>query len=270
MSYTNTNLIKRHVRIDNAVAGAYEDYPVALSGLDWKTLPGRGIRSDSLVLKAVRSAVPTHEEIGFDDAEMSLSHSRLVRSSVAVASDSSLGTVYDENVDYCIDAGRGTLTRLSDGAIPQGGTVAVWYFYHVPYVEGTDYQVDYNAGRVRRLSGSAIQSEQSVLADFQSALTGEEDEIISSAVAEADAIIDSQIDSALRLSNDQTLQTATTFLAVSLVCRSAAGFVSDGTGSATQQTTAWLALAESYRRDYDALMKSLRKSVTRLKPPVRS
>ncbi|MBN2227098.1 MAG: hypothetical protein JW763_07005 [candidate division Zixibacteria bacterium] len=270
MSYTNTNLVKRHIRIDDAVAGTYEDYPLVLSGLDWKTLPGRGIRSNSLIIKAVRSVLPTHEEIGFDETAMALSHSRLVRSSVAVASDSSLGTVYVENVDYCIDVGRGVLTRLSDGAIPPDGNVVIWYFYHVPYVEGTDYQVDYNSGRVRRLSGSAIQSDQSVLADFQSALTGEEDEIISAAVAEADAIIDSQIDQALRLGNDQTLQTATTFLAVSLVCRAAAGFVSDGTGSAAQHTTAWLSLAENYRRDYEALMKTLRKSATRLKPPVRS
>jgi len=270
MSYTNTNLVKRHVCIDDAVAGAYADYAVVFSGSDWVTLPGRGIRSGSLLVKAIRSAVPTHEDFGFDGADISLSHSRLVRSSVTVASDSSLGTVYSENVDFCIDTERGILHRMADGAIAESEIVSVWYFHYVPYVEGTDYQVDYEAGRIRRRSGGAIQSEQSVLVDYESALTGEEDEIISAAVAEADAIIESQVDPVLRRSNDRTLQAATTFLAVSLVCRAAAGFGAGSSSPSAQGTSAWLSLAESYRRDYETLMQSFRRSAGRLKPPVRS
>ncbi len=268
MSYTNTDLVKNHIRLGDMSPSAVFDYPTILTGTDWTDLPGEAIKEMSVVVKALTSTEPYYEQITLTDVPVILSGGPAVPMSVAVASDSSLGRIFEENVDYMIDYSGYTVSRISTGAIIAGSALSIWYFRYQAYVENQDYQVDYINGRVRRLSGSAINSGQQILIDFELSPSGREDSIIEAAVGNANGIVETQVDPGGKFGASPLLQGAATFLAVSLVCRMAAA-IDLGSGVSTgQNATAWLSLAESYRRDFDEMIKNFHPDAGRPKPPV--
>jgi len=272
MSYTNSDLVKKHIDLGGASSGLRQDYPATFSGLDWVQLPGGSIIDGSVAVKAVKDTAPTLESVTLGDAEVGLIHQKIVPYSATVASDSSLGIVYAENADYALDSARGRITRLLDGTIPEGETVAVWYYFYSPYVEGTDYSVNYSEGLVRRLSNGAILPGQTVLIDYELCSGRLGDEIIAAAADEANAVMEKSVDPAGTFGADLTLQTAATYLAVSLVCRIAAAneLKTSAAGGQATRSGAWLALAESYRRDFEELVKNFRPPAARMNRPRRS
>ncbi len=268
MSYTNTDLVKSHIRLSAMSPSAIFDYPAKLTGTDWAELPGEVIKEASVVVKAITSTEPYYERITLADVPVILSGGPAVPMPVAVASDSSLGRIFEENVDYMIDYSGCTVSRISTGTITAGSALSVWYFRYQAYVENQDYQVDYLKGRVSRLSGSAINSGQQVLVDYELSPSGREDSIIEAAVGHANGIVEAQVDPGGKFGASPILQGAATFLAVSFVCRMAAA-IDLGSGAATSQNAAaWLSLAESYRRDFDEMIKNFHPDAGRPKPPV--
>jgi hypothetical protein len=268
MSYTNIDQIKKHINFSALSAGTVADYPVVLPGLDWVRLPGRNIRNGSVLVKTVFGNLPQYARLETGEEPTSLPHNHLVPDSVVVASDNSLGTVFQENVDYAVDYVNGTIRRIAAGNIESGIEVSIWYHYYRPYVEGEDYSIDYSDGQIRRLSSGTIQAGQTVLIDFSLAVEQPGDDIIEAAIIEADAIIEKEIDSNGSFGADLTLQSGATFLAVSLLFRVIAAEELRLGETGRQSATAWLALADSYRRDYEQLIRNFRPGATGLKSPV--
>jgi len=270
MSYTNINLVRNHFALDmleSAVAGQIE---LKVSGTDWINLPGRSIKSGSLFVGAIRKNEPSSEKIILGSSPVSLSVKNIAADSVTVASDKSLGTIYTETIDYTLNPDSGEITRISDGSISPDSEVTVWYFYYEPYTVGEDYSSDYQWGRIKRLTGGNIADGQMILVKYKLSSANYEDGLLESVVAEANAIVQSKIDPEGRFGADPVLQAAASYLAVSLACRSTA-VICVGTGMNQKQVSSdWLRFADSYRNDYEALLKSFRPNVTNLKPPVRT
>ena len=267
MSYTNLETVRKHINLDEIPGGLKSDVPVIFTDREDSPIPGRGIVENSVIVKAIKNYAPYSEEITPGDGVVSLSNNRLVLNSVTIATDKSLGAIYTENIDFSIDCTNGTVSRLSGGSIESGQTVVVWYYFYSVYTEGVDYSVNNQSGMVRRLPGGDIQIGQTVLLDYELSLNQLNDEFISEAVQEANAIVERQVDPNKKFGADLTLQTAATCLAVSLVCRMAA--ISDlRFGASSRQTAlAWISLAESYRDDYKNLLKVFRPQAAGLSGP---
>lgn len=268
MSYTNTDMVKNHIRLDDLTPASVYNHPVILTGTEWVDLPGEAIKDYSVAIKAVSHTEPYYERIILADLPIVLSGGPAVAASMTVASDSSLGRIFEENVDYMVDHSGYTIMRLPGGAIASGSDLSVWYFPYQTYVENQDYQVEYIKGRVRRLSGSAINSGQQVLIDYELSPSAREDSIIAAAVTHANNIVEAQIDPAGKFGASPILQSAATFLAISLVCRMAAAVTLGSNTAAHQNATAWLTLSESYRRDFDDMIKLFHPDAGRPKPPI--
>jgi len=270
MSYTNAELVRKYISLGNHPGGLQKDYPVTFSGLEEVNLPGHSIIEDTVIVKAIGGGEPTFEEITLGDSAVSLAHEQLVPNSVAVASDSSLGKIYSENADFSIDYTNGRIIRIDGGEIAGGSKTALWYHYYTKYNENTDFMVDYQTGTIKRLAGSAIQIGQMVLIDYQLLQSLLNEEIIIEAVNQANAIVEGEIDTGQTFGADLVLQTAATYLAVSLLCRIEAGGCLRNGGSGDKETRWWLSLADSYRTDFEKLIRKFHPGASRLSRPARS
>jgi hypothetical protein len=270
MPYTNLELVKKHITLDDLPAGVKRDYTVVFIDQEWVSLPGRGLVEGSVVVKAIKDYSPIFEEITVGDGVVSLGNSNLVPNSVTLASDNSLGTIYKENMDYSVGYADGAIRRLNGSSIPDGKKVAVWYYYYSIYTEGSDYKVDYPDGMVRRLPDGDIQANQTVLVDYELSQNQLSNEVISEAVSEANAIVERQVDPEGEFGADLTLQAAATYLAVSLVCRMAAASDLRFGQFGYRTAPSWISLSESYRNDYRQLLKVFRPQTTRLNRPTHS
>lgn len=269
MSYTNLELVKRHICLGDVPGGRRRNYEVEFSNDEWIELPGRNIISGSCVVKIIKANEPKMDIINLD-TETALSSKHLVTDSVTVSSDRSLAIVYCENIDYSVDYTEGKIIRRADGNIPEDSTLCVWYYYYDVYAEAADYSVDYQTGRIKRLTDGNIAAGQTVLVDYELSTNQLADDVISGVVAEANTMVEHFVDTEGSFGADLALQTAASYLAVSLICRIAA--VSDlrqgfNDGKSAQS---WIALAENYRRDYDTLIKSFRPGVSRVSRPTHS
>lgn len=270
MSYTNVELVRKYISFGNLPGGMQKNYPIIFGGLEEVLLPGHSIIKDTVVVKAVGSSEPTFEKVTLGDNAVALAHVQLVPDSVALASDSSLGTIYTENADFSIDYTNGKIIRIDGGEIGGGSKTALWYHYYTQYNEDSDFTVGYQAGSITRLAGSAIQIGQLILIDYQLLQSFLNDEIIIEAVNQANAIVEGEIDTAQTFGADLVLQTAATYLAISLLCRiEAAGCLRYG-GNGDKETRWWLLLGDSYRADFEKLIKKFHPGASRLNHPIRS
>jgi len=270
MPFTDRELVKKHL-VDFRVGQAeVKGFRAVLSGTDSLQLPHSGLVESSVVVKAIESSSPELETRTLADDWVSLAHTDVVSGSVVMANDTSLGTVYVENVDFTVDYDNGQLRRIDAGKITSGQTIAVWYFYYRRYTAGVDYTVDATNGRIDRLNDGAIEDGQAVLIDYTAGFGALTDEAIDQAIAEADQAIVQAIDSRYHDSIDPGLVVAETQWAVSLLCRVRAAAELSGpslkTTAAASAAKAWMELAEQY---YQSAARSL-KRFCRLVPAMRS
>lgn len=182
-------------------------------------LPNIMLQAGSEKVKAKEQSTPFQETISFASSDsVKLSHQELIPDTVVVANDSSLGRIFAENGDYSIDYENGKITRSSGGSIPAASSVVIWYFYFRIYVKDTDYQIDYTKGLIKRKSSGAIEDGQWVLVDYTAEFSILSDDVIDNAVKEANDQILQYIDSSYADSTELSLQTAETYLAVSILC----------------------------------------------------
>jgi len=272
MSYTNIDLIRKHINLTSEPTGRRNSYPVVFDNSGWVSLPGHSIVTNSIKVKVVGCVVPVMETITFFSDEFSLQHKLLVDNSAALALDTSLGTIFSENLDFSIDAANGIIRRLSDGSISPGATVVIWYYYYSPYEEGADYAVNYSDGMIRRLANGRIQTGQTVFIDYELSSYQLGEEVMAAAVAEANAIVEREIDPKKIFGADASLQSAATYLAMSILCRIMG---TNNLGSSAKSASAarpegWLSLAENYRQDYVRLIKQFRPPTARASGPTLS
>ncbi|MFH2036806.1 MAG: hypothetical protein ABIJ45_10420 [Candidatus Zixiibacteriota bacterium] len=270
MSYTNKELANYHINFNNQLVDEQNNYEIVMSGTDWIDLPGVNLIDGSVIVKALRNSVPCSESIILGSTVLFLSKTNLVLDSVTVASDSSLGTIYTENVDYAIDYVNGTIVRLVGGSIAVNASLMIWYYFYTPYVENSDYQVIYQSGKIKRLVSGDVAENQTVYVDYQLTTSQVGEDAIVEAVAEANALIEKQVDPEGRFGADLTLQTAATYLAVSIVCRMLAIDNMKANSSSHNVAASWLSVAESYRKDFENMLKSFKPDASPMKYPTHS
>lgn len=274
MAYTTREIVKKHI-LENHIGSKFvEDEPVQLIAADYVPLKHRMILKDSERVKGKEQIEPSREDLSFsgsDDHE--LSHSDLIPETVVVAADSSLGTIYVENVDYHVNYSDGRISRISSGSIPEGGNAVAWFLYYRLYQRGVDYDMDYARGRIRRISSGAIEAGQKILLDYTSEFSGLDDEAMDNAISEANEQVVSYIDESYRDSTDRSLVTAETYLAVSIICRIRAMesiSPSRGTGNSAAEAGSWSALSDLYKKEAYIILSRYSGMIGALKPPSRA
>jgi hypothetical protein len=262
MSFTNIDLVKKHIREHQLGTTNIENILCHLLGETPFQLPHINLLSDSEKVKGKEQNVPTQENISFSSSDtVFLAHQELIPDTVVVAKDSSLRQIYVENIDYSIDYDNGRVTRIPDGSIPQGSEVVIWYLYFRIYTMDTDYSIDYNKGQIKRIASGVIEDGQRVLADYTVGFGLLSDEVIANAIVEAADKILKVIDPSYSVSTDQSLVTAETYLAVSILCNiKALEVMTQNTGSTAKSLSfSWSNMSSVYRERAFDLLKRFRK-----------
>jgi hypothetical protein len=271
MPFTDKELVKKHL-VDFRVGQAeVQGFPMVLSGSDPVQLPHSGLVPSSVVVKANECSAPVAESITIGDDWIDLEHADLVPGSVVIANNTSLSTIYTENIDFTVDAIDGRIKRISAGSISFGQAAAVWYFHYHRYTAGSDYAVDAATGQVRRLSNGAIEDGQTVLVDYIAEFGTVTEDAIDQAIGEAGQAILQVIDAQFHDSTDPGLIAAETYWAVALLCRVRAAAELSGSSLKTSATAptakTWMDLAGHYYRLAEERLRPFRAAVPSMRCP---
>lgn len=249
MSFTNVEIVRKHILEKHLGINRIESEPLQLHAENSNSVAFPPIRSGSEIVKAITRIKPAIQTISFSSSErLNLSQKPIVKDTVVVASDSSLGLVYQENIDYLIDCGEGIITRILTGAIPAGHNLVIWYLPYRVYVKDIDYRISYSKGELTRLSDSAILSGQSLEIDYTSEFGIVDDDIISNSINEANEAVLNFIDSAYIDSVDKSLVIGETYLAIAILCRIKAVEAASA-GFSENVKSSWLAIADQYKNE---------------------
>ncbi len=248
MSYTTISLIKKHVIAPVTEPLSTVALIIQPSGSAWSTLSGGPLQNGSVVVASLTRDTPLSEPLTFGASQSQSAQFPIDQGSIILASDSSLGTQYIENVDYTVDYQTGAIQAISSGAISSSASVHLWYFPLTLYSEGVDYDIDYTLGNLRRLAAGTIVDSQTLQVTFMPVTQTLDDAIFAEAVSEANQFISAAVDPDEDFGADLNLQTAATYLGAAIVCR-AASALSLATASDSKNASMWLALAENFRQD---------------------
>lgn len=267
MSYTNVEMVRKHIGFDRQASRKYRDFPVIFEDSSSQDIGITGLVERTLVVKAPGDLEPIYEEILPSGNMITLQHDRLIPGSVTAASNNSLNDIYIENVDFSVNCDSGNIILLEGGRIASDKFLSIWYYPYLIYQEGNDYSFDYSKGTIHRLSGGMLNSGQAVLLDFECQYHYLIDSTLDRMVAEANAAVEKEIDPNREFGADATLQAAATYLAAALVCRTAAADSLRSSGGTSSESSAWLKLAGSFRDDFERLVRNFRPGATRMNPP---
>ena len=270
MSYTTAEQVRRHLIIPYPVEEQVTDQPLTLTGSGFVRFFGGAVEAVSVRVKAVRSQTPQRVKVQFSDGSALIASGMIVPDSVVVASDSSLGTVYVENVDYVVDYSGGRLTAKVGGCLSSTETVTVWYLPYALYEDGSDYSLDAPGGQIKRLTGGAIASGETVRLDYRPVFVSVSDEIVENAVALANGMVQTEVDSDREFEANPGLSAAATYRALEIVCRAAASRELASQNGADKVATVWIKLADDYAVRSDQLLTGFRPPFTGPRNPQRS
>lgn len=265
MGWTGIPQVRNHLFRLEIGEDVVHNRSVRLHSDEYVKLPHMQITASSETVKAVIQATPMSETVVLADDPAPLSHAQIAAESVVCAADSSLSVVYQENADYVIDYAAGAVRRVEGGSILSGVSVTIWYVSHHVYQRTVDYYIDYERGRIRRTTSGGIEDGQEVLIDYQSGGAEFSDSEIEQAIADAENEMRQEIDAAYEHATDPGLQTAATYLALSLLCRNAAGPATSG--SVGMDASSWMELSASYRDTAMRLLSWFRRQSPGLHSP---
>jgi hypothetical protein len=266
MGFTNIDLVKKHILEHELGTVTKENVACRLVAETSFQLPHILLLPGSEKVKAKENATPIRETASFASSDTVQLHSQeLIPDTVVVASDSSLGQIYVENVDYTIDHDEGKITRIPSGAIPAASSAVIWYLYFRVYVKDSDYHIDYSKGQMRRLASGEVEDGQWVLVDYTVEFALLSDEVMENAVKEAGDLVAKYIDAIHANSTDQSLVTAETYLAVSILCNVKAmeamtqNVAAGGGWQTHSMSLAWSKMSETYRQQAYEILKGFKK-----------
>lgn len=219
MAYTNVTVVRKHLADFSRTLKEIENLLLKFDTEDSLELPHKGIKSSSEKVKAREANEPDQESLVLANSAVSLSNPELVPDSVVVAKDSSLTTIYLENIDYTVADNAGAITRISGGNISSGQTVIVWYFYFRVYQKNTDYAIAYDSGKLTRITDGAIESGQNVYLDYKIENVSFSDESVARAIEEAHVVLLEFVDEQYNNCSDNALEVAETYLALDILAR---------------------------------------------------
>jgi hypothetical protein len=246
MSYTSIDIVRQYLVASFPKRDRYSDQPLVLASDDYLSFYNGTIEAAGFVVKSVQIHELSRQSITLSDAGNQVATGPVVSGSVVVASDSSLGTVYGENVDFVVDYQRGRLWMKRDGSLVAGQTVTVWcQAYHV-YDSAEDYDLDGAHGRVKRRSGGSIAPGETVYLDFNPVDDAFNDDVLTRAVVEANGLLEAEIDPARQFGADPVLQAAATYRALEIICHVAAARELAGTPNDDGAALVWMKLGGKF------------------------
>lgn len=262
MPYTTTEQVRPYLVDDFPLFEKVFDQPLVLTGTDDHAFYGGAIAGTPTV-KSLRALTPSRIDLTIAAEGNVLTAFPLVRHGVIVASDSSLGTVYIENVDYTLDYTSSAVRLKSGGLLSVGSKVTVFYTAYHPYVAGVDYIFDLESRSLRRLGNGGIADGETVLVDYTPSSSLLTEEILAAAVASANALIEREVDPLGQFDADLTLGAAATYRALEIISHAIASrqLCSTHRNNSHQLATAWLELAKTY----DARSREL---LAQFRPPL--
>lgn len=269
MPYTTVDLIKKQTLIPGAESAPAQSVETTLTGTQNTQVAPGPIVPGSVTVKSAGQVAPTSEGVEFISDTIVASGAPLVPGSLTLASDSSLGVIYSEGIDYTVDHVTGAVKRASGGAISSGAAAHLWYFPYTVYVEGVDYLVDEINGQVKRIGSGAILSGASVIVDFEAETPGFTDDVFNEAALEANQRVSNAVDPNGDFGANLILQTAATYLGASIICRIAAtaALVTDTQG---KNASLWLEISRSFAKDASDLLDAFRPPGAALSGPKRA
>jgi len=270
MSYTNAEQVRHHLVTPFPVADQVLDQPVIIPSSDYYRFYGGAVEADSVRVKSLQSTTPQRTEVNLSGGTASCGVAPMLSGSVLVASDSSLGTVYRENLDYVFDYATGTLSTKTGGALASNQTVIVWYLPFTLYLSGTDYSLAFDRGEIRRLETGSIAVGERVWLDYHPVYVSVADEIITNAVTMANGMVENEVDPNREFEVDPTLSAAATYRALEIVCRAAASRELAVSRSGDRVASVWIKLADGYSERSELLLRSFRPPYDSPRNPVRS
>jgi hypothetical protein len=273
MPFTNVDLVKKHLLQHQVGTTERENVLVKLNSTAPAQLPDRNLVANSQKVKGKEQIVPVQQNVSFASGDtVQLPHNELMPDSVVVASDSSLGRIYVENVDYSIGYDDGKITRLASGSISPGSQIVIWYLYFRVYQDGVDYSIEFLKGEITRLVSGAIEEGQWVFVDYQVEFGFFSDDLVANAMVEADGQILNKLDPVHYQSTEQNLITAETYWAVSILCsmKSLEAMNQNLPGNqAKALADSWAERGQDYRRQAELLLSSYIKQPLQLDTPLR-
>lgn len=247
MSFTSVETVRKHILEKHLGINTIESESLRLNAENYAGVAFPPIQKDSVTVKALTQNQPESQNICFVSGDqVTLNKKPIARDTIVIASDSSLGTVYRENVDYLVDYGTGTITRIGGGIITAAQSLVIWFLPYRIYTPDIDYRIDYAGGRISRIADGAIFSGQEIEIDYISEFGIVDDNVIVNAIDEANESVLNYIDSAYVDSTDRSLVIGETYLAIAIVCRIKA-VESISSGISGNPKSSWLALAEQYK-----------------------
>jgi hypothetical protein len=192
------------------------------------------------------------------EAQTSLPDELIIRGSVVVASDSSLGTIFVENKDYIIDYSAGKISVKSGGNLSPAQEVILWYGNFLKYSAGSDYNLDSSGGKIRRSANSDIASGETVYLDYSPVIQTHNDVVIQNAVDEANSLIEKTVDPNQQFGLEPVLQIAATYRAVEIVSRASSARELSSQRGQYNVALSWLKLADDYGNRADILLQTFR------------
>ena len=269
MSYTNIELVRQHLMTPYPINDTIADQPVRLIDDDWMSFFTGAVDAESVRVKVVKAVAPVRVAATLGEQPVVFSATSVVPGVIVVASDSSLGRVYTENRDYIVDHSGGAISIKSDGVLGSGDTVVIWYLPYSLYQAGVDYSLDAAQGRIKRLLSGGIAAGETVMIDYAPLNADVSEELLVSAVAMANGMVETEIDPNRQFETNTLLEAAATFRALEIVCRAAAGRELARPGCDEKAALAWLKLAENYGGRADAMLNGFHPPFNDRHAPVR-
>jgi hypothetical protein len=255
MSFTTIEIVRKHILEKHLGINHVESESLKLSALIPQAVGFPPIRDNSEKVKAIIQTKPDFQRAEFDSSNrITLAKKPIVKATVVVAGDSSLGIVYTENIDYLVDWAEGNITLLENGAIASGQKLIIWYLPYRVYTKDIDYRINYSKGEISRLNDSAIQSGQTAMVDYESEFGIVDDDVIANAISEANEQVLNHIDPAYIDSSDRSLVIGETYLAIAILCRiKAVETITAGIGESAKSS--WLAIAGQYKNEAFSMLE---------------
>jgi hypothetical protein len=269
MAYTTVDNVRGHLVPSFPLQERVLNQPVILTTSAVRFYPGP-IREETLVAKVRRARDHARTVIVLGENGTRFSSSPLISGSVVVASDSSLGVIFEEGSDYIVDYLTGMLSVKVGGHLSMGQSVTVWWIPFAVLIRGSDYTLDAERGSIQRLSGGTITSGEIVYLDYEPLSSDFSEPLLTTAVAEANSLIEREIDPAGEYGADAALGLAATYCALEIICRTAAARELSSLRSEDKIALAWMTLADSYQLRSEKLMSSFRPKVTGPARPART
>ena len=270
MSFTSPELVRAHIANANFGDAVVRNSPAILSGTSPTNLPHAGLKEGTVTVKAPRGYEPVRLTLVLGNSWVILNHAQIIDGTVAVASDSSLGTIYIENFDFIVDYAGGRVKRLDTGAIADGQSVVVWYNHFHVYIEGDDYAVNHAAGQLVRRSNGDIADGQQVLVDYTVSLGSVSDDVIDQAIAESGEAVLLIVNESYHDAPAPGLVIGATHMAVAHLARMrAAALLADGTINSSVARAAaqtWLDIAAQYNSSAHAFLARFANPISQRRP----